>query len=145
MHLDVSVFFLMIRRPPRSTRTDTLFPYTTLFRSQDAATRARTESVEACADHVDWIETHALNAIRGIRAMNAKADEADAALFAAWDRRLAAFNTWQELPDHPQGDGEPPNRDAQWTPVKAAEPEIKHPHAATPPGGWLQERGSATS
>src|SRR3546814_13686728 len=27
------VFFLMIRRPPRSTRTDTLFPDTTLFRS----------------------------------------------------------------------------------------------------------------
>src|SRR3546814_18315688 len=30
-------FFLMIRRPPRSTRTDTLFPYTTLFRSQSLA------------------------------------------------------------------------------------------------------------
>src|SRR3546814_15010572 len=29
----VVIFFLMIRRPPRSTRTDTLFPYTTLFRS----------------------------------------------------------------------------------------------------------------
>src|SRR3546814_12996403 len=29
-------FFLMIRRPPRSTRTDTLFPYTTLFRSDGA-------------------------------------------------------------------------------------------------------------
>src|SRR3546814_20855907 len=29
-------FFLMIRRPPRSTRTDTLFPYTTLFRSHIA-------------------------------------------------------------------------------------------------------------
>src|SRR3546814_6916240 len=28
-----TVFFLMIRRPPRSTRTDTLFPYTTRFRS----------------------------------------------------------------------------------------------------------------
>src|SRR3546814_4583169 len=27
------IFVLMIRRPPRSTRTDTLFPYTTLFRS----------------------------------------------------------------------------------------------------------------
>src|SRR3546814_7690213 len=27
------LFFLMIRRPPRSTRTDTLLPYTTLFRS----------------------------------------------------------------------------------------------------------------
>src|SRR3546814_13607569 len=30
-------FFLMIRRPPRSTRTDTLFPYTTLFRSPRSA------------------------------------------------------------------------------------------------------------
>src|SRR3546814_10667982 len=30
---DSMFFFLMIRRPPRSTRTDTLFPYTTLFRS----------------------------------------------------------------------------------------------------------------
>src|SRR3546814_5467978 len=31
--ISVCFFFLMIRRPPRSTRTDTLFPYTTLFRS----------------------------------------------------------------------------------------------------------------
>src|SRR3546814_2479946 len=30
---DVSLFCVMIRRPPRATRTDTLFPYTTLFRS----------------------------------------------------------------------------------------------------------------
>src|SRR3546814_18762524 len=29
----IHFFFLMIRRPPRSTLTDTLFPYTTLFRS----------------------------------------------------------------------------------------------------------------
>src|SRR3546814_4150602 len=35
------VFFLMIRRPPRSTRTDTLFPYTTLFRSIAALLRSR--------------------------------------------------------------------------------------------------------
>src|SRR3546814_7853669 len=33
-------FFLMIRRPPRSTRTDTLFPYTTLFRSPARRRRA---------------------------------------------------------------------------------------------------------
>src|SRR3546814_20775723 len=32
-HCFLFFFFLMIRRPPRSTRTDTLFPYTTLFRS----------------------------------------------------------------------------------------------------------------
>src|SRR3546814_4111287 len=31
----------MIRRPPRSTRTDTLFPYTTLFRSAATAARGR--------------------------------------------------------------------------------------------------------
>src|SRR3546814_14491169 len=34
-------FFLMIRRPPRSTRTDTLFPYTTLFRSVEPGQRHR--------------------------------------------------------------------------------------------------------
>src|SRR3546814_14637509 len=33
-HILLLFFFLMIRRPPRSTRTDTLFPYTTLFRSR---------------------------------------------------------------------------------------------------------------
>src|SRR3546814_5611521 len=35
------VCFLMIRRPPRSTRTDTLFPYTTLFRSRRRGGRRR--------------------------------------------------------------------------------------------------------
>src|SRR3546814_4549712 len=39
------LFFLMIRRPPRSTRTDTLFPYTTLFRSQSSATRCSARNV----------------------------------------------------------------------------------------------------
>src|SRR3546814_14351283 len=34
MRFEYTCFFLMIRRPPRSTRTDTLFPYTTLFRSR---------------------------------------------------------------------------------------------------------------
>src|SRR3546814_17036772 len=34
------IFFLMKRRPPRSTRTDTLFPYTTLFRSRSGAAAA---------------------------------------------------------------------------------------------------------
>src|SRR3546814_11684237 len=40
-HLLTVVFFLMIRRPPRSTRTDTLFPYTTLFRSAAPLGRQR--------------------------------------------------------------------------------------------------------
>src|SRR3546814_15972856 len=34
-------FFLMTRRPPRSTRTDTLFPYTTLFRSPNSGMTVR--------------------------------------------------------------------------------------------------------
>src|SRR3546814_10063083 len=45
-------FFLMIRRPPRSTRTDTLFPYTTLFRS-------------AAADRQAWIDDEARDIMRG--------------------------------------------------------------------------------
>src|SRR3546814_1707033 len=44
----------MIRRPPRSTRTDTLFPYTTLFRSLLALALAA--SVSACT-HTDKIPT----------------------------------------------------------------------------------------
>src|SRR3546814_4913445 len=50
------VFFLMIRRPPRSTRTDTLFPYTTLFRSPSPNLPrrnhfSRTSQVKAGAQH----------------------------------------------------------------------------------------------
>src|SRR3546814_14314257 len=40
------VFFLMIRRPPRSTRTDTLFPYTTLFRSTNRTEIEMGENVQ---------------------------------------------------------------------------------------------------
>src|SRR3546814_1383602 len=41
------VFFLMIRRPPRSTRTDTLFPYTTLFRSVECSPPGGAGELEA--------------------------------------------------------------------------------------------------
>src|SRR3546814_11909750 len=41
-----SFFFLMRRRPPRSKRTDTLFPYTTLFRSE-LGSRFRVAAVAA--------------------------------------------------------------------------------------------------
>src|SRR3546814_8976719 len=41
----------MIRRPPRSTRTDTLFPYTTLFRSPPL-NPVRPELVEACPERL---------------------------------------------------------------------------------------------
>src|SRR3546814_17582801 len=41
----------MIRRPPRSTRTDTLFPYTTLFRSARSGHRADAGSIAAPVRH----------------------------------------------------------------------------------------------
>src|SRR3546814_15571464 len=54
-------FFLIILRPPRSTRTDTLFPYTTLFRSAEYGALLRGEArgddaakvLTLCVDHVD--------------------------------------------------------------------------------------------
>src|SRR3546814_14550900 len=51
-------FFLMIRRPPRATRTDTLFPYTTLFRSLEDALELLhqiigIEETHAAEKHVD--------------------------------------------------------------------------------------------
>src|SRR3546814_18150598 len=42
----VFFFFLRIQRPPISTRTDTLFPYTTLFRSQGAKSKRKLRIVE---------------------------------------------------------------------------------------------------
>src|SRR3546814_15787425 len=43
-------FFLRIRRPPRSTRTDTLFPYTTLFRSLGDLRGAQHEGGDVVAE-----------------------------------------------------------------------------------------------
>src|SRR3546814_1298043 len=41
------LFFLMILRPPRTTRTDTLFPYTTLFRSIDRSAHLCRERIRS--------------------------------------------------------------------------------------------------
>src|SRR3546814_246771 len=49
------VFFLMIRRPPRSTRTDTLLPYTTLFRSDVHAVAV---GVEHAGRRLDGLALH---------------------------------------------------------------------------------------
>src|SRR3546814_11002466 len=51
----VHFVFLMIRRPPRSTRTDTLFPYTTLFRSR-------------CQGDIESNQIHQSRSDRGCRA-----------------------------------------------------------------------------
>src|SRR3546814_5919354 len=61
----------MIRRPPRSTRTDTLFPYTTLFRSDD-----RRGWRQSCRDR-------GRGGVRGSSAYDARGDEADRDVAAA--------------------------------------------------------------
>src|SRR3546814_20078323 len=62
------VFFLMLQRPPRSTRTDTLFPYTTLLRS--AAQRASDMNFEA----IDIAQ------YRGLKRLLHRAESDDAAI-----------------------------------------------------------------
>src|SRR3546814_11552294 len=47
-------FFLMLRRPPRSTRTDTLFPYTTLFRSIKVLKTFRLRGCHAAGGTLHW-------------------------------------------------------------------------------------------
>src|SRR3546814_5533601 len=78
----------MIRRPPRSTRTDTLFPYTTLFRSADrvaAIERALRPSQDFDALDVVDVEHRGLGAVQ-IDVVEIDAD----ALFEARDRVLLA-------------------------------------------------------
>src|SRR3546814_15241895 len=77
----VYVFFLMIRRPPRSTRTDTLFPYTTLFRS-------RVEALGGLPDADRWLE---LGATRNALVHDYPTDPVAQA--------QRANRAWKDLPD----------------------------------------------
>src|SRR3546814_12259612 len=62
----VFFFFLMLRRPPRSTRTDTLFPYTTLFRSDDLARLGGVEQAHRapCEDSAIALQIRGPGAVR---------------------------------------------------------------------------------
>src|SRR3546814_2024032 len=53
----------MIRRPPRSTRTDTLFPYTTLFRSSSRPCELHIREIES--QYVDHDELHFRRRLKG--------------------------------------------------------------------------------
>src|SRR3546814_17655618 len=53
----VFFFFLMIRRPPRSTRTDTLFPYTTLFRSVEVETVSGNITIDSRGERVNRLSS----------------------------------------------------------------------------------------
>src|SRR3546814_15904594 len=85
-------FFLIIRRPPISTRTDTLFPYTTLFRSKDMRAEAH--------DHIDTINAALAlvrrfldwdRALRRLDELNAKVEDP-----TLWDNPKAAQEVMRE-------------------------------------------------
>src|SRR3546814_14373634 len=56
----------MIRRPPRSTRTDTRFPYTTLFRSTCVAGRRQMNQLSGAEALVRMLEIHGVEVIFGL-------------------------------------------------------------------------------
>src|SRR3546814_10234037 len=58
----------MIRRPPRSTRTDTLFPYTTLFRSLDSRGRQVLRALPRINEDVneEWAHDKTRHAVDGL-------------------------------------------------------------------------------
>src|SRR3546814_12110637 len=96
----IGVFFLMIRRPPRSTRTDTLFPYTTLFRSlhggeplrgigdpRQRAARRRYRLGDAIAPQPIGNRAVDVAAVENLARIDPRRDEDGAARAAELDRR----------------------------------------------------------
>src|SRR3546814_13571566 len=86
----------MIRRPPRSTRTDPLFPYTTLFRSQEdrlAELENRAEILDQDLRHLESQLTRMDQNIRkfhnSVLILNSRIVEARAALSAETPREQA--------------------------------------------------------
>src|SRR3546814_9089288 len=75
----------MIRRPPRSTRTDTLFPYTTLFRSSPDLSSACDEAVVSAATIAKPIPSASLTVRSRFSGNGAFADDRQAIAFEADD------------------------------------------------------------
>src|SRR3546814_20179822 len=127
-------FFLMIRRPPRSTRTDTLLPYTTLFRS--AGFRDRWRRGGGAGSSVDFlvgdrVDRHAVGIehrggfVQFLRLIGSDAAE-------AWIVRRGAARGATHRPDHGRRDHE----DAHSIPQNT-----KGPHSDEIGSASCRERG----
>src|SRR3546814_13111325 len=87
--------FLMIRRPPRSTRTDTLFPYTTLFRSDVVRMghlQAVVEHLELAADHANLARRQHLHQVVAVGVEEHQLHEAGIVV-ADEDRKSTRLNS----------------------------------------------------
>src|SRR3546814_10418281 len=82
--LFIFFFFLMIRRPPISTRTDTLFPYTTLFRSYAGVAQDARGAI--------IIDDRMRTSKAGVYAAGDVTDRDQFVYMAAYGARLAALN-----------------------------------------------------
>src|SRR3546814_14504340 len=80
----------MIRRPPRSTRTDTLFPYTTLFRSADHVDDIPVGG-DIAAHHAERLAQRALDNVDAVRRLVAVGDAAAARAVHADGMNLVAI------------------------------------------------------
>src|SRR3546814_10810133 len=90
--MDKMVFFLTIRRPPRATRTDTLFPYTTLLRSGERGYGDPLVETFGCADlQVDAIKPVEMDDLREVRPQEGSVRE-----YATANDRVAAIASFAE-------------------------------------------------
>src|SRR3546814_12919337 len=88
------VFVFMIRRPPRSTRTDTLFPYTTLFRSVHGDLIGAMPDVKTVADDEILLVNRMKKAgpdtawkVVGLRSLLEMAQDSHASVISSLDRK----------------------------------------------------------
>src|SRR3546814_4796475 len=119
------IFFLMIRRPPRSTRTYTLFPDTTLFRSPSVQPDKRTfwphgYFVQQCRH----LRTCRIAGRTGLRTMEGRRRHQPTRRLPHYARRLS--------PDHTTTATYPPPSQQPNAPTPPAPPPSRPPHRPPP-------------
>src|SRR3546814_18412170 len=86
----------MIRRPPRSTRTDTLFPYTTLFRSWQNGTNSTSLVMNYGNRSVAYV--HQLAGDDNDATIEQRAEDSDALIQQSGDRNTDSINQREDSP-----------------------------------------------
>src|SRR3546814_14192201 len=88
----------MIRRPPRSTRTDTLFPYTTLFRSPRSSRAPSSRVARRSESHENPVECGRIGTVGSLRVETHDTQTTDAGS-EAQQKRLRAWRRERQDPE----------------------------------------------